>query len=90
MSISYSVVFAYIFGIIFLFFVGRSLLMPMKIVMKFVYNALIGGLVLLILNYVGGMFQFHIAFNVITALITGFLGIPGIILLIILKFLFKV
>lgn len=86
----YGVILAYIIGIIFLFILGRLLLIPMKIVLKLVYNALIGAVVLLIINFIGGFFNFHIALNAATALITGILGAPGIVLLIIMKYMFKV
>ena len=88
MGVDYRVLIAYIFGIILLFFIGRLLLIPMKAVTKLVLNAVIGGIVLLIVNFIGGMFDFHIAFNVVSALIVGTLGIPGVLLLFVLKLLF--
>jgi len=88
MAIQYSVVFAYVVGIIVLFLVGRLFLVPIKYILKLIYNALIGGVVLLIINSIGGLFGFSIAFNVITALVVGTLGIPGVALLVVLKFLF--
>lgn len=89
MAIDYSVILAYIFGIIFLFVIGRILLVPMKIVLKFIYNALIGGIILLGINFIGNLVGFNIALNIVTALVVGILGLPGIILLVILKFLFN-
>lgn len=90
MSLNITVIIAYIVGIILLFIVGRLLLVPMKIVIKLLYNAVIGGIVLLIINFLGGMFGYHIALNVLTALIVGTLGIPGIILLVILKMMYVI
>jgi inhibitor of the pro-sigma K processing machinery len=88
LNVDYRVIFAYIAGIIFLYILGRFLLVPMKVVAKLIYSALIGGILLLIINFAGESFGFHIAFNVITALIAGFLGVPGIILLVVMKYMF--
>lgn len=55
----------------------------MKIILGVLANALIGGLVIWILN----LFGMGIAFNWINALIVGFLGIPGVIIVVVLKFL---
>ena len=55
----------------------------MKIILGVLANALIGGLVIWILN----LFGMGIAFNWINVLIVGFLGIPGVIIVVVLKFL---
>lgn len=85
MQIQYSVIFAYIIGILLLYFLGKQFLIPVKYVLKLIYNALIGGIVLVIINFIGSAFQFQIALNIITALIVGILGIPGVLLIIILQ-----
>jgi inhibitor of the pro-sigma K processing machinery len=59
----------------------------MKIILKLIYSAVIGGIVLIVINLVGGLFGFRIALNVVSALIVGILGVPGIALLIVLKFI---
>lgn len=38
-----------------------------------------------LINLVGSVFNFHIGLNYITAIFTGILGVPGVILLVILK-----
>jgi inhibitor of the pro-sigma K processing machinery len=88
--VDYKVLIAYIIGIILLFLLGKLLLVPLKVLFKLVVNALIGGAVLLGINYVGGIFNYHIAFNILSALIVGTFGIPGVILLILLKILFTI
>jgi len=90
MAINYSVILAYAVGIILLFIVGRLLLVPMKIVLKLVYNGLLGASALIVINYIGRLIDFHIAFNIVTTFTAGILGIPGVILLIILKMLFNI
>lgn len=84
----FKLVLAYAAGIIFLFFVGKVLVFPMKLIIKLVYNAILGGLALLLINLAGGLFGYSIAFNAATIFITGVLGIPGVILLAVLKQIF--
>ena len=79
------VILAYVFGIILLYFVGRMFLLPIKLIFRLVYNALIGGAMLWVVNYIGANIGFTIAINPVTALIAGFLGIPGVVLLILFK-----
>lgn len=84
----FGVILVYAAGIILMIVLGRLLLAPLKVVMRLALNALMGAAALLLVNWIGGIFGFHIAFNVYTAFIVGTLGIPGFILLVILKLLF--
>ena len=70
-------------GIIMVF--GKTFVMPMKKIIKFIGNSLLGALMIFIINLVGTSFNFDIGFNIINSIIVGILGIPGAILLIILK-----
>ncbi|MBP2661145.1 MAG: pro-sigmaK processing inhibitor BofA [Firmicutes bacterium] len=81
----FNVILAYVFGIILLYVVGRMFLMPIKLIFRLIYNGLIGGAMLWALNFVGLHIGFTIAINPITALVAGFLGLPGVILLILFK-----
>lgn len=73
--------------IILLFIFGRIFVLPLKSVLKLVFNSILGGLVIWIINIIGGAFNFHIGLNIVTSILIGILGIPGAILLIILKLL---
>lgn len=64
-------------------------MIPTKAVARLIYNTLIGGILLLVINFVGNSFGFHIAFNAVSALVAGFLGIPGVILLLVMKYMFR-
>ncbi|MGI6668222.1 MAG: pro-sigmaK processing inhibitor BofA family protein [Acetivibrionales bacterium] len=88
MAVDYGVILAYIIGIILLLVLGRLLFVPLKVVMKLVCNALIGAVVIFLVNLAGGLFGFRIAFNIYTAFIAGTLGVPGVILLVILTLVF--
>ncbi len=82
-----NIILAYAFGLILLYIVGYILLVPIKIVIKLMYNGIVGGIALLILNFIGGFFQIGIAINPVTALVAGFLGVPGIFLMLGLRYL---
>lgn len=80
-----NVIIAFAFGLLLLYIVGRVLLMPLRLVFRLIYNGLIGGIILWLLNWVGAYFGFTIAINPVTALVVGFLGLPGVILLVVFK-----
>jgi inhibitor of the pro-sigma K processing machinery len=90
MAIDFGVIVAYAVGIILLLIIGRLLLTPLKVVLKLVVNALLGAAAILLVNWIGGLFGFHIAFNIYTSFIVGTLGVPGFILLVLLKLLFGI
>ena len=90
MTIDYGVILAYAVGIILLFVLGKLLLVPLKVLLKLVYNSLLGAIAILLVNYVGTFVGFHIAFNIYTAFIVGTLGIPGFVLLVLLKLIFGI
>lgn len=60
---------------------------PIKKIVKMLINIAVGGLLLVLVNYVGAYFGFALAINWISALIVGVLGIPGLIILVILHFI---
>ncbi|NLK87508.1 MAG: pro-sigmaK processing inhibitor BofA [Clostridiaceae bacterium] len=87
--VNVGVVFAYVIGIVLLFIFARLFLTPLKTILKLVLNSLMGAAAILLANWAGSLFGFHMALNIYTAFIVGTLGIPGFILLAILKLIFK-
>lgn len=85
MGLDLNVILAYLFGIVLILVIGKIFLMPLKLVFKLIYNGVIGGIMLYVINFIGSHFGFTIALNPVTALVAGFLGIPGIGLLILVK-----
>ena len=71
--------------IIIIFLVGKFFVVPLKIMLKILGNSVLGALIIFLVNSIGELYEFHIGLNVITTLVVGILGIPGAILLIILK-----
>lgn len=64
-------------------YIGAQLIMkPLKLISKLIINSLIGIVLLLIANYGGSFFGFELPINIITILVAGFPGIPGILLLV--------
>ncbi|MBE3591444.1 MAG: pro-sigmaK processing inhibitor BofA family protein [Thermoanaerobacter sp.] len=84
-SIEYNIIIAYLIGLFLLYLLGWLLVVPKKILLRIIINGIIGGLILFIINLIGKSLGLYIAINPVTALVVGFLGIPGIILLIILQ-----
>lgn len=87
LDIHFGVIIGYAAGLILLYLVGWLLLVPLKMLLKFIYNGILGGIILWILNLVGGLIHVTVAINPITAMIVGFLGIPGVILILLLQFI---
>jgi len=56
---------------------------PLKILGKLILNGALGVLLLLLVNFVGESIGIIIPINAVTALIAGFLGVPGVIFLLI-------
>ncbi len=86
MSTLMNVVF-YCLGLLILFVVGRWITSPINRLTKLLVNSVLGGLFILVLNYVGASFDVFIALNPITAILVGILGIPGVLLLLILQYM---
>jgi len=81
------IVLAWVAGILIVLALGKALLLPMKVILKLIINGLLGGLAIFLINLLGQPIGFFIPLNIVSALVAGILGLPGIILLVILKFL---
>ena len=79
------IILSYAFGLILLYLIGMLLVVPIKMLIKLVWNGILGGILLFIVNLIGNFIGISLVINPITALIAGFLGIPGVILLLILQ-----
>lgn len=85
MGMEINVILAYALGLILLYIVGWALLVPLKLIIKLIWNGILGGIMLVGTNLIGGLIGIQIVINPITALIAGILGIPGIILIILIN-----
>ena len=84
---NFLVIIAYVAGVLFVYALGKILLIPLRTIFNLIVNAVIGGGVLLLVNLIGGFWGFRVGVNPITALTVGLLGVPGVILLIALRLL---
>lgn len=78
---------AFGFGILILWLFCKLLKVSLKIIWKLVINALLGALILVIFNLIGGLFGFTLTITFFSALIAGIFGIPGVIVLALLTLL---
>lgn len=76
---------AFAAGLLILWILCKILSFPVKVIGKLVVNALVGAVVLFLFNLVGGFFSLSIPINALSAIITGILGVPGVILLLIFQ-----
>lgn len=70
-----------------LFVVGRVFIVPIKWILKLVLNSILGGILIWIINCIGGIWGFHIGLNFFTSILVGILGVPGALFLVIVKLL---
>ena len=84
---SLGTVLAYLAGLVLLYILGLLLVIPIRLVIKLLVNGIIGGVILFLFNLVGSIFGFTIAINPLNAIIVGFLGVPGVILILVLQVL---
>ena len=77
-----NLVMAGLFLLVIIFIIAQIIMKPIKLVWKLVINSIIGLVLLMLTNYIGAYFNFSLPLNILTVLISGFLGIPGIFLLI--------
>ena len=86
MTVGIETISAYAVGIFILIVIVNMILRSAKRMTVILINTLFGGALFIILNILG----MKLAVNAITVGIVGFLGVPGVILVIIMKFILGV
>ena len=74
---------SFIVGIIVLFILLRVLSLPFRIVWKLITNSIVGALMLWVVN----LFGLGIEITFFKALIAGFFGVPGVLVVVLAQFL---
>jgi len=69
----------YACGILLVCFFGKMLMMPLKLIGKLIVNSFLGGFVLFCINAVLEIWGISIPINLVTAAVTGVLGVPGVV-----------
>lgn len=85
MNIDFNNMIAYVACIFFLFIFGKVFIVPIKTILKLVINSILGGVLIFVINLIGNTFGFHIGLNLFTSIFIGLLGIPGAIVIVIIK-----
>ena len=78
----------FVLGLILLYIVGGLLLVPFKLLLKLSFNSILGALAIILINAIGGVFSITLPLNPINAIIIGTLGLPGVVLLLVIRLIF--
>ena len=76
-----------ILAVISVVLVLRLLSAPLRLAVKLLINALVGFAVLFLLNFAGGFVGLSLGINWLNAIVVGIFGAPGVVLLLLLKYL---
>ena len=74
---------AYAAGLFLIYIFGRLLIVPVKMLLKLMASSVAGGVILLLINAAGGIIGIMIPVNIVTTAVTGVLGVPGVLALLI-------
>ena len=88
MQMTFSVAVGYVLGLMIIFVLARISLKPIKFILKIVLNSVAGGLLIFLINVIGGIWGINIGINAVTAVAVGILGIPAVIVMLILQIFF--
>lgn len=69
------------------YMLGKVISIPAKAIKQVVINVVLGTLMLYLINYVGMYFNYSIPFSNQNAIIIGLLGVPGVIAIVVMKYL---
>ena len=76
-----------VIAVIAVFLILKLLTAPIRFAAKMLINALVGFVVLFLLNFVGGIVGLSLGINWFNTLVVGIFGAPGVVLLLLLKYL---
>ena len=77
----------YLACICFIFIFGKIFIVPLKKLLKIIFNSVLGGICIFLINIIGSNWGFHIGLNIFTSVLIGLLGLPGAVCLVIVKLL---
>ncbi len=88
MPFSFLTVGAVVICILLVVLLFKILKTPLKWALKLLLNAVGGFISLVILNFFGAIFGLSLTINLVNCLVAGILGLPGVVLLVLLKYVF--
>lgn len=77
-----------LFGLFLLFLMGQALWGPLRFLLKAALRLALGGLLLFLINSIAAAWGWGLSINPLSAFVAGFLGLPGVAMLALLKRLF--
>ncbi|MCI8272860.1 MAG: hypothetical protein HFJ55_02110 [Clostridia bacterium] len=57
-----------------LFIIGKIFIVPIKWILKLIFNSILGGILICIINWIGGIWGFHIGLNIYTSVLVRNIG----------------
>lgn len=81
MGMEVGIFLAYAFGVLVVYILGKFLLVPLKWMAWCLGSSLLGGVMIMLVNVLGDSWGILVPLNIITAVIAGILGVPGLVLL---------
>ncbi|MFO7245648.1 MAG: pro-sigmaK processing inhibitor BofA family protein [Thermaerobacter sp.] len=76
---------AYGLALVILYMLVRAFIVPIRFLLQAAYRVALGGAAIWVLNWVGAFFGFHLGLNLVTAAAVGYLGAPGVLMLVALQ-----
>ncbi|WP_176719951.1 pro-sigmaK processing inhibitor BofA family protein [Desulfuribacillus alkaliarsenatis] len=70
---------------LFIIYTGKNLYKPLEIITKIFVQVAIGAVCIILFNTIASPIDFKLALNPVTAAITGYLGVPGFIALLVIR-----
>ena len=65
----------------------RIIRLPLKWALKAALHAAVGFVALFVLNFIGSWIDLELEINLVNCLITGVFGVPGVVILLIIKYI---
>lgn len=84
-SLSLDDIIILIIGVLLALLILRLIFGSIKKIIGLALNGIFGAILLMVVNYFGSYIGITIGINLLTALIAGILGIPGVILMVLFK-----
>lgn len=80
-----NMVIAAIFGLFVFYYLVKLLAAPARALFRIILTGVVGAVILFVFNLVAGFFSLTIGVNAVTALIVGFMGLPGLVMLVVIQ-----
>ena len=88
LTIQPTMVLYFALGLVLLYIAGWFLLVPLRLLLKLTFNSIVGALALVLFNLLGGIFSITLPINPFNAVVVGLFGVPGVVLLLIIRLIF--